>query len=168
MRRKTAVFGFLLALSLILSYVESLLPLAAGIPGIKLGLPNLVVVILLYLYSGREALAVNLLRVVLSGFLFGNLSAIFYALAGAVCSFTAMLLLQRTKRFSMMGVSIAGGVCHNIGQILMAVLVVESFAPAFYLPFLLIAGAATGALIGLIGGRVLSLLDRLPKNGGTL
>lgn len=168
MRKKTVILGFLLALSLILSYIESLLPLAVGIPGIKLGLPNLVVVILLYLYGGREALAVNLLRIVLSGFLFGNLSAILYALTGAVCSFIVMFLLQKAGIFSMMGVSVVGGVFHNIGQILTAVFVVETFAPAFYLPFLLITGAVTGFLIGLIGSRVLPLLGRVLKNGGTL
>jgi len=168
MKHKTVILGFLLALSLILSYIESLLPLAIGIPGMKLGLPNLVVVILLYLYGGREAFAINLLRIVLSGFLFGNLSAILYALAGAVCSFFVMFLLQKTERFSMMGVSIGGGVFHNIGQVFTAVLVVETFAPAFYLPLLLIVGAITGFLIGLIGSRVLPLLDRVTKNGGTI
>ena len=168
MRKKTVILGFLLALSLILSYIESLLPLAVGIPGIKLGLPNLVVVILLYLYGGREAFVVNLLRIVLSGFLFGNLSAILYALTGAVCSFIVMFLLQKAGSFSMMGVSIGGGVFHNIGQVLTAVFVVETFAPAFYLPFLLIAGAVTGFLIGLTGSRVLPLLSRVIKNGGTL
>lgn len=168
MRKKTVILGFLLALSMILSYIESLLPLAIGIPGIKLGLPNLVVVLLLYLYGSREAFAVNLLRILLSGFLFGNLSAILYALAGAVCSFIIMLLLQKTGHFSMMGVSIGGGVFHNIGQTLTAVFVVETFAPAFYLPFLLIAGAATGFLIGLTASRVLPLLNRIPKNGGTI
>lgn len=161
MRHKTVILGFLLALSLILSYIESLLPLAIGIPGIKLGLPNLVVVLLLYSYGAKEALAVNLLRIVLSGFLFGNLSAILYALSGAICSFAVMFLLRKTGRFSMMGTSIGGGVFHNIGQIITAMFVVETFAPAFYLPFLLIAGAATGFLIGLIGSRVLPNIRRL-------
>ncbi|MDE5933687.1 MAG: Gx transporter family protein [Lachnospiraceae bacterium] len=168
MKQKTVILGFLLSLSLILSYIESLLPLAIGIPGIKLGLPNLVVVLLLYLYGGREAFAVNLLRILLSGFLFGNLSAILYAFTGAVCSFIVMFMMQKTRRFSMMGVSIGGGVFHNIGQTLTAVFVVETFAPAFYLPFLLIAGAVTGFLIGLTGSRVLPLLGRIPKNGGTI
>lgn len=168
MKQKTVILGFLLALSLILSYIESLLPLAIGIPGIKLGLPNLVVVLLLYLYGGREAFAVNLLRILLSGFLFGNLSAILYAFAGALCSFIIMFAMRKTERFSMMGVSIGGGVFHNIGQTLTAVFVVETFAPAFYLPFLLIAGAVTGFLIGLIGNRVLPLLGRIPKNGGNI
>lgn len=161
MRQKTVILGFLLALSLILSYIESLLPFAVGIPGIKLGLPNLVVVILLYSYGGKEAFAVNLLRIVLSGFLFGNLSAILYALSGAVCSFAVMYLLRKTGRFSMTGISIGGGVFHNIGQIVTAVFVVETFAPLLYLPFLLMAGAVTGFVIGLTGSHVLPKIRRL-------
>ncbi len=161
MRRKMVILGFLLALSLILSYIESLLPLTVGIPGMKLGLPNLVVVLLLYSCGWRDALAVNLLRILLSGFLFGNLSAILYALSGAVCSFAAMLLLQKTGRFSMTGISIAGGVFHNIGQIITAMLVVENLSPVFYLPFLLTAGALTGFLIGLTGSRVRPGIRRL-------
>lgn len=164
MRRKTVIMGFLLALSMILSYIESLVPLAVGIPGIKLGLPNLVAVLLLYSHNGREALAVNLLRIVLSGFLFGNLFAILYAFSGAVCSFIVMVLLQKSGRFSITGVSIGGGVFHNVGQMLTAMFVVESSAPVFYLPFLLIAGAVTGFLIGFISSRVLPKADRLFDN----
>lgn len=165
MRRKTVMMGFLLALSLILSYIESLVPLAIGIPGIKLGLPNLVVVLLLYSYGGREALIVNLLRIVLSGFLFGNLFAILYAFSGAACSFTVMFLLKKSRRFTMIGTSIGGGVFHNIGQIVTAMFVVETFAPVFYLPFLLIAGVVTGFLIGLIGSRVWPKINRLLEGG---
>ncbi|MDE7020101.1 MAG: Gx transporter family protein [Lachnospiraceae bacterium] len=165
MRRKTVILGFLLALSLILSYIESIVPLAVGIPGVKLGLPNLVVVLLLYSYGGKEALTVNFLRIVLSGFLFGNLFAVLYALSGAVCSFIVMCLLQKSGRFSITGTSIGGGVFHNIGQTVTAMFVVESFAPVFYLPFLLIAGAGTGFLIGLIGSRVMPLTGRLSGGG---
>ncbi len=165
MRRKTVILGFLLALSMILSYIESLLPLTVGIPGMKLGLPNLVVVLLLYSYGGKEAFAVNLLRIVLSGFLFGNLSAILYALSGAVCSFVMMLLLRKTGRFSIAGISIGGGVFHNIGQTAAACFVVETSAPVLYLPFLLIAGALTGFLIGLIAGRVQPGIRRLLDGG---
>ncbi len=165
MRRKTVILGFLLALSMILSYIESLLPLTVGIPGMKLGLPNLVVVLLLYSYGGKEAFAVNLLRIVLSGFLFGNLSAILYALSGAVCSFVMMLLLRKTGRFSIAGISIGGGVFHNIGQTAAACLVVEASAPLFYLPFLLAAGAVTGFLIGFTAVRVQPGISRLLENG---
>lgn len=182
MMRRTVELGFLLALSLILSYVESLIPFSFGIPGIKLGLPNLIVLLLLYDETGdqtarkedvspgpvgnfftkgaREALLVNGLRIVLSGFLFSNLYAILYAMAGAVLSFIAMLLGRRTGCFSMVGVSILGGVFHNIGQILVAMLVVETFAVAYYVPFLIAAGTVTGALLGFVGMQLVPYLRR--------
>lgn len=158
MKKKTVLLGFLLAISMILAYIESILPLAIGIPGVKLGLPNLVVVLLLYSYGKREALSVNLLRILLTGFLFGNLYSIIYALAGALFSFGMMVIVRRTGMFSIVGVSISGGVSHNIGQILVAMFVVETFAPAFYLPFLLIAGAVTGFLIGIVSSRVIKYI----------
>ena len=171
--RRTVELGFLLALSLILSYVESLIPFSFGIPGIKLGLPNLIVLLLLYetpdggqkkflhLTKGaREALLVNGLRIVLSGFLFSNLYAILYALAGAAFSFMAMLSGKRIGCFSMVGVSILGGVFHNIGQILVAMLVVETFAVVYYAPFLIVAGTVTGALLGFVGIQILPYLRR--------
>lgn len=161
MGKKTALPGFLLALSLILSYIESILPFSVGIPGIKLGLPNLVVILILYVYSAKEAFTVNLLRILLSGFLFGNLYSILYALAGALCSFCLMLFLRRAKCFSIVGVSIGGGVFHNIGQIMVAFFVVDTFAPAFYLPFLIIAGAVTGFLIGIVALRLLPYIRKL-------
>ena len=173
--RRTAELGLFLALALILSYVESLIPFSFGIPGIKLGLPNLIVLLLLYempvdgqekgknLYltkGAREALLVNGLRIILSGFLFSNLYAILYALAGAVFSFIAMLMGKRIGSFSMMGVSILGGVFHNIGQILVAMLVVETFAVVYYAPFLIVAGTVTGALLGFVGIQILPYLRR--------
>lgn len=163
MKKKTVLLGFLLAVSMILSYIESILPFSVGIPGIKLGLPNLIVVLLLYTYGAKEAFTVNLARILLSGFLFGNLYSILYALAGALCSFCLMLLLRNIKYFSIAGVSIGGGVFHNIGQILAAMFVVDTFAPAFYLPFLMIAGAVTGFLIGAAGNRLLPYMQRLKE-----
>lgn len=183
--RRTVELGLLLALALILSYVESLIPLSFGIPGIKLGLPNLIVLLLLYESMGnddadagehtrtrsvnvfsqgeREALLVNGLRVILSGFLFSNLYAILYALAGAVFSFAAMYAGRRMKRFSIVGVSVLGGVFHNIGQLLAAMAVVETFAVAYYVPFLLVAGTVTGALIGLTGRELLPYLYEIER-----
>ncbi len=156
--KKTAALGFLLALSMILSYIESILPLSIGIPGIKLGLPNLIVVILLYLYGEKEALSVNILRIVLTGFMFGNLFAILYALAGALFSFTVMLIMKKTDIFSVAGVSIGGGVFHNMGQLIVAMFVVETYAPIFYLPMLLAAGVATGFIIGVVSMRLIPYL----------
>lgn len=150
--RKTAELGFFLAVALILSYVESLMPITFGIPGIKLGLPNMIVVLLLFgqRYGAKEALLVNGMRIVLSGFLFSNLYAILYALAGAVFSFIAMLIGKRLRCFSVIGVSVLGGVFHNIGQAVVAMFVVETFAVSYYIPFLIVAGTITGALLGLI------------------
>lgn len=162
--RRTAELGLMLALALILSYVESLIPFSFGIPGIKLGLPNLIVLLLLYGGRGeREALLVNGLRVILSGFLFSNLYAILYALAGAVFSFAAMYIGKRIKCFSMVGVSVLGGVFHNIGQLLVAMAVVETFAVAYYVPFLLAAGTVTGALLGVAGRELLPYLHRIER-----
>ena len=167
--RRTAELGFLLGLALVLSYVESLIPFSFGIPGIKLGLPNLIVLLLLYekpkTGGEREAILVNGLRIVLSGFLFSNLYAILYALAGAACSFTAMILGRRTKRFSMVGVSVLGGVFHNVGQLLVAMAVVETFAVGYYAPFLILAGTVTGAVLGIVGMTLLPYLRRLEREG---
>lgn len=165
--KKTVIFGFMLALALILSYIESLVPLTVGIPGIKLGLPNLLIVIILYLYGGREAILLNLLRIVLGGFLFGSLFSIAYAASGAVVSFFVMYLLKRTEHFSITGVSISGGVFHNIGQMIVAVLVVETYGPVVYLPILLVAGLVTGGVIGLISSRVLPYARRIIERYGT-
>lgn len=161
--KKTAELGFFLALALILSYVESLIPVSFGIPGIKLGLANGIVVLLLYdspCYGIKEAALVNGLRIVLSGFLFSNLYAILYALSGAVFSLIAMLIGKRLNCFSVVGVSVLGGVFHNIGQILVAMFVVETFAVSYYLPFLIIAGTLTGALLGLVIMEIMPYLAR--------
>ena len=153
--KKMVLLGFLLALSMILSYIESLIPLSIGIPGIKPGLANLVVVILLYTYGPGEALTVNFLRIILTGFLFGSLFSVLYSAAGAVSSFLIMLVLKKSGRFSVAGVSIGGGVFHNMGQLLAAMLVVETYAPAVYLPVLIGAGAFTGFITGIVSMRVL-------------
>lgn len=160
--RKTAELGFFLAVALILSYVESLIPITFGIPGIKLGLPNLIVVLLLFgqRYGAKEALLVNGMRIVLSGFMFSNLYAILYALAGAAFSFIAMLIGKRLRCFSVIGVSVLGGVFHNIGQAVVAMIVVETFAVSYYIPFLIVAGMITGAFLGLIVMEIIPYLDR--------
>ena len=165
MKRKTVLLGFLLALSMILSYIESILPLSIGIPGVKIGLPNLVIVLLLYLFGTKDAILVNLLRILLTGFLFGNFSSILYAVSGAVFSFCIMLLLYKMKRFSIVGVSIGGGVFHNIGQMLIAMFVVEAYAPIFYLPYLMIAGVIAGFLVGIVCARVMPYLEKLVRDG---
>lgn len=151
MRKKVvAYFGMFLALALILSYVESLVPISLGIPGVKLGLANLITVIVLYRIGAREAFLLSLLRVTVAGFLFGNLFAILYSMAGACASLAVMVLLKRIGTFSIIGVSIAGGVFHNIGQLVVAMLVLQSASLVYYFAVLMIAGLVTGFLIGIL------------------
>lgn len=146
--------GVFLALALILSYVESLIPFYFGIPGVKLGLANLIVVIMLYAVGAKEAFAISMLRILLSGFLFGNLFSILYSFAGGILSFLVMWLVKRTGKFHVMSVSICGGITHNIGQILVASVIVETYSIFYYIPVLLVAGLITGMLIGVIAGEV--------------
>ena len=162
MKHKAAYFGVFTALALIFSYVETLIPINFGIPGAKLGLANLVIVIVLYKTGGKEALLLSVTRIVLSGFLFGNLFAILYSLAGGLFSLAVMGLVKRRKSFSIIGVSMAGGVTHNIGQLIVAMLVVETYQVGYYLPVLMMAGLATGTLIGVISREVLKRLKDFP------
>lgn len=157
MIKKTAYMGIFLATALILSYVESLIPFYFGIPGAKLGLANLAVLLALYRYGWKEALLLNIMRVLLAGFLFGSLFTILYSLAGAAASFAVMCILKRLGSFSVVGISMAGGVSHNLGQILVAYLVTQTPGVAFYLPILLAAGLITGLLIGMAAKEVLNL-----------
>ncbi len=148
MKRKTALYGLLVALAFIFSYIESLLP-TLGIPGVKLGLANLVVVVTLYILHPRDALAIACLRIVLAGFTFGSLSGMLYSLSGGLVSFAVMWLLRRTDRFSVLGVSVAGGVSHNLAQLAVAAVVLHTAPLVWYLPVLLVSGMLTGEIIGL-------------------
>mgnify|MGYP003829142437 CR=1 FL=1 len=147
---KIAYLGVLAALAILFGYIETLIPFYFGIPGMKLGLANIMTVIALYLFGSKEAFAISVVRILVVGFLFGNPYSIIYSLAGGVLSLLAMIAIKHLKCFSIVGVSIAGGVMHNIGQLLIAMLVVEELGLTFYAPFLIIAGAVTGLLIGLV------------------
>ena len=147
-----------MALALIFSYVESLIPFNFGVPGIKLGLANVVVVMALYKMKLPDTLLISLIRIALAGLLFGNIMSLIYSLAGGLLSLGVMIVIKKSRRFSCFGVSIAGGVFHNAGQILMAMLVTGIPVIAYYLPVLIICGIITGALIGLISSRVLLLM----------
>lgn len=160
-KNRAAVFGVFTALALIFSYVELLIPINFGIPGAKLGLANLVIVIVLYKTDWKEALLLSVVRIILAGFLFGNLFGILYSLAGGILSLAVMTLLKKTGAFSVIGVSMAGGVSHNVGQLIIAVLVVETYAVGYYLPVLLITGLITGTLIGIAGREMLKRIDRI-------
>lgn len=156
---RAAFFGVFTALALIFSYIELLIPVNFGIPGAKLGLANLVIVAVLYKTDWKEAALLSVVRIVLAGFMFGNLFGILYSLSGGLLSLAVMALLKRTGAFSVIGVSMAGGVSHNIGQLIMAALVVETYAVGYYLPVLLIAGMITGIFIGIAARELLKRLE---------
>ena len=145
-KNRVAYFGVFTALALIFSYIETLVPISFGIPGVKLGLANLIIVIALYKIPLREVYVLSIVRVLLSGVLFGNYFSIAYSLAGG---------------FSVIGISIAGGVCHNIGQLVVAMIVVETFAMSYYMPVLLVAGLITGFLIGVVADQVLRRISNI-------
>jgi heptaprenyl diphosphate synthase len=161
LRTKVAYFGVFTALALIFSYVESLIPIHFGIPGVKLGLANLIIVIALYKMSINEVYILSVIRIVLAGFMFGNLFAILYSLAGGMLSLTIMCILKKIDKFSAYGVSMAGGVFHNVGQLLMAAIVLESVSIGYYFPVLLISGLATGFVIGVIANEMIKRLKIL-------
>lgn len=161
MNSKVAYFGVFTALALIFSYVESLIPINFGIPGVKLGLANLITLIALYKMSVKEAFLISIARVILSGFIFGNLFAILYSLAGGLLSLAIMTWFKRSNKFSIYGISMAGGVFHNVGQLMMAILVVESVTIAGYLPVLLVSGLLTGLVIGVVSGETLKRIGKI-------
>lgn len=150
--KNIAKTGMLVAVAFVLSYVESMLPLNFGVPGIKVGLSNIVVLFSIFNLNPLTEFCIAIVRIVLSGITFGSLSGLLYSLSGGILSFIVMLLLKKTKKFSVYGVSVAGGVSHNIGQILVAIVVLNNKLIMYYLPFLLIAGVVAGIATGMLGG----------------
>lgn len=159
--KRIATYGLLVALAFILSYIESLFPLPVPVYGIKLGLANIVVLSALYSMGEKEAFALSMLRIVLVGFTFGNLSTVMFSLAGGILSWFMMVLFKKSKWFSIIGISIIGAISHNIGQIAVAVFVVKNINILYYLPFLLISGVITGILIGILGALIVKRLKKL-------
>ena len=152
MAKKTAYYGCLLGFAVICGFIEFLIPFDFGIPGIKLGLANIVAIYLLYKNGFWQALAVNVSRTLLCGILFGNAMSVFYSLCGGVLALTVMYFVKKAPFLSTVGVSVAGAVAHNIGQLLAATTVIGFAALWFYLPFLIIAAVLTGFLVGLGAG----------------
>ena len=152
--------AMMIALAMIFSYVETMIPINFGIPGVKLGLANLVIVAAIYLFGGKQAFLISIVRIFLSGFMFGNLASIMYSLAGGLLSLAVMLLLKKTNKLSILAVSVMGGICHNIGQLIVAMLVVENLKLIFYVPVLLISGFLTGLLIGIVCRVILPAVKR--------
>ena len=157
--KKLTTLGLSVALALILSYVESLLPPLVAVPGVKVGLPNIVILFLLYRYGWKEAGSVSLVRLLLSAALFSGFAAFFYGLVGAMVSLLGSALLKQTDRFSPLGVSVAGGVLHNLGQIALAALILDSGYIFAYLPILLLSGTLAGAVVGLLAGILIRRTD---------
>lgn len=165
MKNRTAFMGLLLAFALILSYVETLISFNPGIPGIKLGLANLAVILCLYLFDWKEALLLTTLKAVISGLLFGNLFMIIYSLAGAWLSCLTMIVMKKSKYFHLPVVSAMGGVMHNVGQLLVAVFVVKTYGIFYYVPVLVTAGLAVGFIIGSAAALVLPYIQRITQKG---
>lgn len=152
--KQIAYLGLLIALAFVFSYIELLIPVNLGIPGAKLGLANLVIIVALYTLKERDALLLSMIRIVLVGFTFTNLASMLYSFAGGILSFLAMLLAKKSQKFSITGVSVIGGIFHNIGQIIMASWVVKNTSLVYYLPVLMLAGISAGAAIGMLGAMV--------------
>lgn len=149
--KKVAVYGLLIALAFVFSYIENLISIPVPVPGVKLGLANLVVLVCLYRIDGKSAVFVSVIRVALAGLLFHNMIMMIYSLCGCTMSLIVMLVLKKTDRFGITGVSVAGGVAHNMGQILAAMVLLETTSMIYYLPVLLVSGCIAGIVIGILG-----------------
>lgn len=166
--RKLAFLGLFLAFAMILSYVESLIPFYFGVPGMKLGLPNAAILMVLYIFGPMEALIVNIIRVILTGLMFTNIFSIMFSLFGAIFSFLGMWLIKKFFKPSIQVVSVFGGLLHNIGQLSCAILIVKNYLVGYYLPVLLITGFLTGLLIGIISAEVLKRIKPIIKNNNDI
>ncbi len=165
MNKYISSFSIYVSLAFIFSYIEAILPISIGIPGIKLGFANIIIVLVLYINrKKRDALYISILRVILVGFTFGNLSTMIYSLCGGILSSLIMILLYKTNKFSIIGVSIAGGTFHNIGQLLVASFILETSQLVYYLPILIISGIITGACIGTISKACLTRIKNINNN----
>lgn len=173
MTKKVAWLGMLIALAFVFSYIESLIPIQLGVPGAKLGLSNLVVMVALYTLDDKYAFALAVVRIILNGFAFGGMAAMIYSLAGGMMSFAVMVGVRRIGRssapetgahkVSVLGVSVLGGVFHNVGQIIAAMLVLETPGLIYYLPVLAVCGTASGTAIGVLAAMVIRRVGKVVK-----
>ena len=160
MAKRVSMYGILVALAFIASYIEVLIPFNFHVPGMKLGLANIVVLSALYMGGAEAGITVSLIRIILVGLTFGNPYSAIYGLSGGILSFITMFLLKQTDFFGVLGVSMAGGVMHNLGQLLCAMVLLRLPAVFSYLSYLMFIGIITGGLIGLI---VEEILKRVKK-----
>lgn len=157
--RKIAYYGIFATLAILMGYIEMLIPIVIAVPGIKLGLANVIVLIVLYFMDVKSAFFVSMIRIFITGLLFAGFAGLLYSLAGAGLSFLVMVLMKKMKVFSMIGVSAAGGISHNMGQIFIAALVVNNMKLLYYLPILLVSGIVTGVVTGVVAKYCLSYLN---------
>jgi heptaprenyl diphosphate synthase len=147
---KIAILGLLSAFAIIISYIETLIPINIAIPGIKMGFSNIVIVVALYRYGVKEAGIINFIRIFIVGIMFGNVMSILFSILGAVTSLISMWFAKKIKGISMVGVSVCGGVAHNIGQILAAMFITTVYSLTYYIPFLIVGGIITGVIVGIV------------------
>lgn len=158
-RKKTAYMAMLVALAMILSYVESLTPALVAVPGVKAGFANIVVIFALYRYGLKEAIGISLVRIFMIALLFGSVVSLMYSFAGATLSLLCMCIAKKTDLFSTIAVSVVGGVMHNVGQIIVACIVLNTTALKYYLPVLLISGIISGVLTGTLAALIIKRLE---------
>ena len=159
--KRVALYGITIALAAIMSFIESLIPVSLGIPGAKLGLANLVTIVCLYTIGDKAAIVISIFRIILVGLLFGNMFSILYSLSGGIVSIACMLTAKRSERLSAAGVSIVGGVMHNIGQLLVAAIIIHNIRIAYYMPVLMLAGVVCGIVIGLLGAIIIKRVKNI-------
>lgn len=164
MKKKVAFIGLLIAFGLALSFLESMIPQVIPIPGVKLGLANFAVLMTLYLFGFKEALIMNFARILLASMMFGSAFSFFYALSGALLSILIEVLLIKIDNMSEIGVSVAGGIAHNVGQILLAIIITKTIGVFYYLPFLIVSGILAGIVIGILVKKLRPVLKRIVKD----
>lgn len=162
--KRLCTLALMIALAFAFSYLESLIPFNFGIPGIKLGIANLVVIIALYTMNTKDALFISIIRILLSGLAFSGPFAMIYSLIGGLLSFSVMFVAKKSNKFSPIGVSALGGTVHNFGQILVAAVVMRTYRIIYYFPILMIVGLVTGIVNGIIGDII---IKRIAKTGDT-
>ena len=158
---KITFLGIMLSLGIILSYVDSLIPLSTYVPGMKIGLANIITMYVLYNYRLRDAFIIMFLRVLISGFLFFGLNSVIFGLMGGVMCIFFMTLFKKVKMFSVIGVSVIGSLSHNLGQILTAFIIMDNINIMYYFPVLLVTGLITGAVIGYISGILIKRFEKI-------
>ena len=166
--KKVAFYGVFASLAMVMAVIERMFPIPIPVQGVKLGLANVIVIIVLYAYNARSAFAINMLRITIVGLLlFGNMTSFGISLAGGLLSFVAMVFAKKIGIFGLVGVSVLGGVAHNLGQIAVAALILQNayLIPA-YTPILLVSGVITGVIIGFTAGFTLNNLKVIRRMGG--